>query len=161
MKKKITWVFMIGVGLVCGPLGLSAAAAKAENQSAGGFVLPAGWQPRMKINEAAPEKELGLPDEALLGRKAFNLLRQGKFDELQSFLLRLQSEMEKNLSKEDRLVDAFEDSESRIPALSLFFRMDKEIPREWPALARGAPSTQIWGLSRAGQNGSTRPVRNK
>ncbi|MBK7545464.1 MAG: hypothetical protein IPI56_06955 [Elusimicrobia bacterium] len=59
-----------------GVLGLSAAAAKAENQSAGGFVLPEGWQPRMKINEAAPDKELGLAKRGADPPKSFQPLKK-------------------------------------------------------------------------------------
>lgn len=150
MKKKIARVLWVGVVLVGGAREMRAAAAKAENQSAGGGVLPAGWQPRMKINEAASDKELGLPDEALVGRKAFNLLRQGKFDELQSLLLRLQSEMEKDLSREDRLVDTFEGFKIPDPAaLSLFSGWAKKYPGEWPALAgRGVFYTNLGFESR-------------
>jgi tetratricopeptide (TPR) repeat protein len=153
MKKIMGGIFLIGFVFAVGVLGLSAAAAKAENQSAGGFVLPEGWQPRMKINEAAPDKELGLAKEALIRRKVFNLLRKKKFDELQSLLLGLQAEMEKDISRETPLVDAFEGFE--IPdsaAYSLFTDWLKEYPDQWPALAaRGVFFTHL-GFEARGKN---------
>lgn len=140
MKKIITWVLLIGIVWGGGALGLSAAATNSGQQSKGGFALPAEWKPRMKMEEAAPDKELGLPEESLIGRRVFNLLRKGKFDELQSLLLGLQSETEKDISKEDRLVDAFEGFKIPDPAaLSLFSGWLSKHPGKWPALAaRGA-----------------------
>lgn len=136
---------MIGVVWVGGALGLSAAATNSDQQSKGDFVAPAEWKPRMKMTEAAPDKELGLPEESLIGRKVFNLLRKKKFDELQSLLLGLQADMEKDISGETPLVDAFEGFYIPDPAAyALFSDWLKEYPDQWPALAaRGVFFTHL------------------
>lgn len=107
----------------------------------------------MKMTEAAPDKEMGLPEESLIGRKVFNLLRNKKFDELQSLLLGLQAEMERDISRENPLVDAFEGFEIPDPAAySLFSDWLKEYPEQWPALAaRGVFFTHL-GFEARGEN---------
>lgn len=99
----------------------------------------------MIMEEAAPDKELGLPEEALVRRKVFNLLKNTRYDELQSFLSGLQSGMEQDISKEDRLVDAFEGFEIPDPAArSLFSDWVKKYPDQWPGLAaRGVYFTNL------------------